>query len=127
MTVSFGKFGFDILLAAGVLGDSLRPLRHGVLGELSGEVEPHGRLDLPAGDGLLLVVVCKFGGLRGDPLEDVVDEGIHDAHGLGRDTRVGMHLLQDLVDIDGVALLPGLLSFLLAVGICGDLGILGGC
>ncbi|CAD7673699.1 unnamed protein product [Nyctereutes procyonoides] len=35
--------------------------------------------------------------LARDALEDVVDERVHDAHGLGRDARVGVHLLQHLV------------------------------
>ena len=67
------------LLRAGVLGHSLGPLGHSVLGQQ----EPDSRLDLPGGDGAPLVVVGKPAGLSGDPLEQVVDEGVHDAHGLG--------------------------------------------
>lgn len=33
-----------------------------------------------------------------------VDEGVHDGHGLGADTRVRVHLLQHLVDVDLVGL-----------------------
>ena len=102
-----------LLLAAGVFGDSLGPLRHCMLGKLSREVEPDSSLDFPAGDGVLLVVVSKPGGLCGDPLEDVVDKGVHDAHGLGRDSSVGVHLLQHFVDVDGIAFLARLLSALL--------------
>ena len=101
------------LLGAGVLGDGLGSLRDGVLGQLSGKEEPHGGLDLPGGDGGPLVVVGQTGGLGGDPLEDVVDKGVHDAHGLGGDSGVGVDLLQHLVDVDGVGLLPPLLSLLL--------------
>ena len=36
------------------------------------------------------------GGLERDLLEDVVDEGVHDAHRLGGDARVGVHLLEHL-------------------------------
>ena len=46
------------LLAAGVLGHSLRALGHGVLGQLTGQKQADGRLDLPGRDGALLVVVC---------------------------------------------------------------------
>ncbi|XP_053117304.1 uncharacterized protein LOC128329717 [Hemicordylus capensis] len=63
--------------------------------------EAHGRLDLPGSDGGALVVVGQAGGLGGDALEDVVDEGVHDAHGLGGDAGVGVDLLQHLVDVDG--------------------------
>jgi len=96
-----------------------------VLSQLSREEEPHGGLDLPGGDGGPLVVVSQTGSLSGDPGEDVVDEGVHDAHGLGGDTGVGVHLLQDLVDVDGVGLLP--LSFpLLLVSLGNGLGGLAG-
>jgi len=77
-----------------------------VLGQLSREEEPDGSLDLPGGDGGPLVVVGKAGGLSGDPLKDVIDKGVHDRHGLGADASVGVHLLEDLVDVDGVRLLP---------------------
>ena len=37
-----------------------------MLGELAGEDEADGRLDLPRGDGGLLVVARELGGLGGD-------------------------------------------------------------
>ena len=43
--------------------------------------------------------------LASDVLENVVDEGVHDSHGLGRDAGVWMDLLQHLVHVHGVALL----------------------
>ena len=116
------------LLGAGVLGDGLGSLRDGVLSQLSGEEEPHRGLDLPRGDGGPLVVVSQTGSLSGDPGEDVVDKGVHDAHGLGGDTGVGVHLLQDLVDVDGVGLLPLSLTLLLVSlgnGLGGLTGLLG--
>jgi hypothetical protein len=42
-----------------------------VLGKLTGEDEAHGGLDLPGGDGGLLVVSSQLGGLGSDTLEDV--------------------------------------------------------
>ena len=75
-------------------------------------MEPHCCLDFPTRDGVLLVVVSETGGLDGDALEDVSDERVHDAHGLGGDTSVGVDLLEDLVDVDGVALLAGLSALL---------------
>lgn len=109
------------LLAASVLGDSLGALRHCVLGEFSWKKKPHSGLDLPAGDGGLLVVVSKAGSLDGDSLKDVVHERVHDAHGLAGDSSVRVHLLQHLVDVDGVGLLPALLPFLAVSG--GHLGL----
>ena len=60
------------LLGAGVLGDGLGSLRDGVLGQLSGQEEPHGCLNLPGGDGGPFVVVGKPGGLGSNPLKKVV-------------------------------------------------------
>ena len=62
------------LLGAGVLGDSLGSLGDGVLGELTGEEEPDGGLDLTGGDGGPLVVVSQTAGLSSDSLEEIVDE-----------------------------------------------------
>ena len=72
------------------------------------------------------------GSLGGNPLKDVVDEGVHDGHGLGRDAGVGVDLLQDLVDVDGVRLLPAPLGGAFPVlarrrdGLLGLAGLLGG-
>ena len=85
-----------------------------MLTQLAGQVKADGGLDFTAGDGMLLVVVSQAGRLGGNALEDVVHERVHDAHGLAGDTRVGVDLLQDLVDVDGVALLAGLLLFFLS-------------
>jgi hypothetical protein len=120
--------GEHSLLGAGVLGDGLGSLRDGVLGELTGQEEPDSGLDFPGGDGGPLVVVGEFAGLGGDALEQVVDEGVHDAHGLGGDSGVGVHLLEDLVDVDGIRLLPLLVPLLLISldnglgGLAGSLG-----
>lgn len=42
-----------------------------MLGKLTGEDETHRSLDLPGGDGGLLVVGGQLGGLSGNALEDV--------------------------------------------------------
>ena len=100
------------LLGAGVLGDGLGAFTDGVLGELTGKQESDGGLDLSAGDGRPLVVVGQAACFSGDTLEDVVDEGVHDAHGLAGDTSVGMYLLQHLVDVDAVRFPPPASAFL---------------
>ena len=43
-----------------------------------------------------LVVMGKLAGFSGDSLEEVVDEGVHDAHSFGRHTSVRMNLFQHL-------------------------------
>ena len=110
--VAFRKAGLfeeiNSLFAAGILGDSLGTLRHSMFGQLSREVKSDSSLDFPAGDGVLLVVVSQFGGLSGNSFKDIINKRVHDAHGLGGDTSVGVDLLEDLVDVDRVALLAGL-------------------
>ena len=69
-----------------------------MLGQLSGQEETDRGLNLARGDGGPLVVVSQAASLGGDALEEIVDEGVHDGHGLGGHSGVGVHLLQHLVD-----------------------------
>ena len=115
------------LLGGSVLGDGLGSFRDGVLSQLSWEEKSDSSLDLPRGDGSPLVVVSETGSLSGDSFEYVVDKRVHDAHGLGRDTSVGVDLLQDFVNVDGIRFLSLLLLFLIS-GSTGSLclsGLLG--
>ena len=94
-----------------------------MLGELSGEEESDGGLDFTGGEGVLSVVSDESGGLGGDLLEDVVDEGVHDGHGSLGDSGLGVDLLEDSVDVDGESLgslgssLGGLSSSVLSGGV----------
>jgi len=85
-----------------------------VLCELTWEDEADGGLDLSGGEGWLLVDAAELGCLAGDLLKHVGDEGVEDGHSLGADAGVWVHLLQDLEDVELVALhsLLGLLSVL---------------
>ena len=100
-----------------------------MLGQLTGEKETDSGLDLAARDGGALVVVSQTGSLGSDTLEDVVDKAVHDGHGLAADASVGVHLLQHLVDVDGVAFLSLPLALLVAgansLGLAGLLGAFG--
>ena len=107
-------------LGGGELGDGLGALGDGVLGELSGEHEADGGLDLPGGEGRLLVVLGELAGLASDALEDVVDEGVHDGHALLGDAGIRVDLLKDLVDVGAVAL--GALLLATGGGLLGGLG-----
>ncbi len=81
-----------------------------MLGQLSGEEEADGGLDLARGDSGPLVVARETAGLGGNSLEDIDNEGVHDVHALLGDTSVGVNLLQDTVDVGGVG---GVVSLLL--------------
>jgi len=110
--------GHSRLLGAGVLGHSLSPFGHGVFGQLAGQQEPDGRLDFAARDGRAAVVVGQTAGLGSYALEDVVDEAVHDGHGLRRYACIRVDLLQHLVDVDRVRLPTAPLPLLLARSGC---------
>ena len=93
------------LLRAGVLSNSLSSLAHGVFCQFTGKQQTHGSLNFSAGDGGTAVVVCQTGSFGSDSLENVIDKGVHDAHGLAGNTCVRVYLLQHLVNVDAVALL----------------------
>ena len=97
-------------LGRGELGNGLGSLRDGMLGELSWKEESDSSLDLSGGESVLLVISNELGGLMGDLLIDVVDEGVHDGHGSLGDTGLWVNLLQDSVDIDGEGLCSLLVS-----------------
>ena len=103
-----------------------------MLGQLTGEDEAHGGLDLSGGQGGLVVVAGQLGRLGGNLLEHVVHERVHDRHGLFGDADVTVDLLQHLVDVGGVAfdaLLAALLGTILEGGLLGRLlgGLFLGC
>ena len=106
-------------LTGGELGDGLGAFRDGVLGKLSGEDEADGSLNLTGREGGFLVVAGELAGFKGHLFEDVVDERVHDGHATLGDAGVGVHLLQHLVDVGGVALGALLLA---ASGLAGFLG-----
>ena len=51
-----------------------------MLGKLTGKEKADGSLDLARREGALLVVARQAGSLKGQALEDVVDERVHDGH-----------------------------------------------
>ena len=113
-------------LGGGVLGDGLGALGDGVLGELTWEEEADSGLDLTGGESLGLVVASELATLLRDLGLNVVDERVHDGHGLLGDAGVRVDLLEHLEDV-GVVRLGGLLATLLG-GLLGALlgGLLGG-
>ena len=72
-----------------------------MLRQLPGKKEPHRSLDLPGGDGGLLVVVGHAAGLSSNPLEEVGDQSVHYPHGMNGDVGVRMDNLQKFVDGTG--------------------------
>ena len=68
--------------------------------EFSGEDELNSRLDFAGRKSSSLVESDELGSLSGDSVEGVVDEGVHDVHRLLADADVGVHLFEDLVDVD---------------------------
>ena len=102
-----------------VFGDGFGSLRNGVSGEFSGEDELDGRLDFARRKSSSLVESDELGSLSGDSVEGVVDEGVHDVHGLLGDSDVGVYLLEDFVDVDGEGLDSSSSGFLVSSGLLG--------
>lgn len=102
------------LLGASVFRHRLGAFRYGVLGQLSGQEQSNSGLNLATGDGGSFVVVSQTRCFGGNALEDVVDEAVHDRHGLAGNTSIGMDLLQHFVNVDAVRLLPAAALLLVA-------------
>ena len=73
-------------------------------GKFSGEDELDSRLNLARRESSSLVESDELGSFGGNSVECVMDEGVHDVHGLLGDTDVGVYLLENLVDVDGEGL-----------------------
>ena len=69
-----------------------------MLGEVGGEDEADGGLDLGGADGRLLVGTDEGAGLGGDLVEHVIDEGVEDLDRLGREGEALLGVLVDAVD-----------------------------
>ena len=115
---------FVIILSVrgGEFGNSLGSLGDGMLGKFTRKEETNSGLDLTGREGGLLVVSGKLGGLKGDTVKDVVDEGVEDRDTSLGNTSLRVDLFKDLVDVRRVtfdsllvgftSLLGGLSSFL---------------
>jgi len=68
----------QVLLGAGVLGDSLGSLADCVFGQFSRKQQSYSGLDLSAADCRSLVVVGQSGSLSCNSLEDVIHKAVHD-------------------------------------------------
>ena len=97
-----------------------------MLGQLTGEDEADGGLDLTGREGGLLVVAAQAASLGGGLLEDVVDERVHDGHGLLGDAGIGVDLLQHLVDVGGVGLGAALAPLAAGLGLAASFGFAAG-
>ena len=79
-----------------------------MFGKFTWKEELHSRLDLAGGQSPLPVVPNQFAGFTGKSFKGVIDEGVHDVHGLLADADLGVHLLEDLVDVEREGLDPSL-------------------
>ena len=105
------------LLGLGVFGDSLSTLRDGMFGKFTGKEKSDSGLNFSRWNRSFFIVSSKSVSLRGNTLENIPNEGIHDFHGFGGNSSVGMHLFQNLVDVDFEGLITGLLVAALGSGL----------
>jgi len=87
-----------------VFGDGFGSFWDGMSCEFSGEDELNSRLDFAGRKSSSLVESDELGSFSGNSVEGIMNEWVHDVHGFLGDTNVGVHLLEDLVNIDGEGL-----------------------
>jgi len=69
-----------------------------VLGKLTRKKKTNSVHDLPRSDGVTLVGTGKVTSLSGNTVKDIVDEGVHDLHGVLADEGIGVDRAEHLVD-----------------------------
>ena len=87
-----------------VFVDRFVALRLGVLCQFARQHQGGGGLHFSGAQRAASSVLRALSGLGADALEQVVDEGVEDGHGLLGHAHFGVHLLQHLVDVDVVRL-----------------------
>lgn len=100
------------LLGRSVFGDGLGTFRDSVFSQFSRQQETNSSLDLPRSDGRSLVVLSQSRSFGSNSFEDIVDETVHDGHGLSTDSSIRMNLFQNFVDVHSITFLPFLLPLL---------------
>lgn len=105
----------DDLLGAGVFCDGLGTFRNCVFSEFSWQKQTNGSLDFATANRRAFVVVGQARGFAGNSFENVVDEGIHDAHCFAGNSSIGVDLFQHFVNVDAKALLSPRSALLFAV------------
>ena len=101
-----------------VFGDCFGSFRDSVSCEFSGEDELDSWLNFTGREGSSLVKSDELGSFSGNSVEGVMNEWVHDVHGLLGDSNVGVHLLEDLVDVDGEGLDSSSSGFSVSSGSC---------
>jgi len=95
-----------------------------VLGEFTRKQKFNGSLNFTGRKSSSLVVSDELGGFQSNSFKDIVDEGVHNVHGLLGDTSIRVDLLQDFVDIKGEGFGSSLGSTTGSLG-SGGTGVLG--
>ncbi|CAK5273288.1 unnamed protein product, partial [Mycena citricolor] len=80
-----------------VFGDGFGTFRDCVLCQFTRQQETNRCLNFPARNRRTLVVMRKTRSFSGDPFKDIINETVHDAHRLARNTGIGVYLLQYLI------------------------------
>ena len=83
-----------------VFGDGFSSFRDGVSGEFSWKDKLDSWLNLTGWKSSSFVESNEFWSFSGNSVESIVNERVHDVHGLLWDSDVWVDLLEDLVDID---------------------------
>ena len=97
-----------------------------MFGQFTGEEKLDGGLDFSGGECVFLVVSDQLGGFKGDLLEDIADEGVHDGHGFLGNSSVAVNLFQNFVDVDSEGFVSSSSSLASAFSVGSASSVLGG-
>ena len=100
------------LFGANVLGYVLRPFGECMFCQFTRQKQSHCSLNFPASDSGSFVVMRQPRSFGSNAFENVIDETVHDAHSFWTDACIRMDLLQNLINVNCIALLPFAIFFL---------------
>ena len=83
------------------LGDGLAAFGNGVLGKIAWENKADGGLDFAGAEGVAVVHVNEAGTFASNAFENISNKGVHNHHGLVRDTNVWVNLFENFEDVRG--------------------------
>ena len=96
-----------------VFGDSFCSFRDGMSGQFSWKEQLDCCLDFSWTECSSLVKSNQFASFKGNSIEDIIDEWVHNVHSFSWNTNFWVYLSQDLVNIKSKSLLSSSCLFLI--------------
>ena len=101
-----------------VFGDGFGSFRYSMSSKFSGEDELDSWLNFSGWKSSSLVESNKFGSFSSNSVKGIMNERVHDVHGLLGDTNIRVNLFQNFVDVDRESLNSSSSSLLFSFSSC---------